>query len=84
VLMLTSYNGLPLTSVAHLQALISSGQVRYAFLDSACKPGAPRTTAGCAPAARWVRAHATDVSRQAGLAAGGALWHLPVRGPVRR
>jgi 4-amino-4-deoxy-L-arabinose transferase-like glycosyltransferase len=77
VVMLTTYNGLPLTSVAQLQALISSGEVRYAFLDSVCKPGAPKTTAGCAPAARWVRAHGTDVSRQAGLRVTGVLWRLP-------
>jgi 4-amino-4-deoxy-L-arabinose transferase-like glycosyltransferase len=78
VVMLTSYQGLPLTSVAQLQTLISRGEVRYAFLDSTCKPGAAKTTAGCAPAARWVRAHGTDVSRQAGLRVTGVLWRLPV------
>jgi 4-amino-4-deoxy-L-arabinose transferase-like glycosyltransferase len=77
VVMLTTYNGLPLTSVAQLQALISRGEVRYAFLDSVCKPGAPKTAAGCAPAARWVRAHGTDVSRQAGPRFTGVLWRLP-------
>ena len=69
VLMLTTYNGLPFTSVAQLKALIARGEVRYAFLDSVCPRGAPKTTAGCAPAALWIRAHATDVSRQAGLQA---------------
>jgi 4-amino-4-deoxy-L-arabinose transferase-like glycosyltransferase len=77
VVMLTTYNGLALTSIAQLQRLISRGEVRYAFLDSVCKPGSPKTTAGCAPAARWVRAHGTDVSRQAGLHATGVLWRLP-------
>jgi 4-amino-4-deoxy-L-arabinose transferase-like glycosyltransferase len=77
VAMLTTYNGLPLTSVAQLRTLISRGEVRYAFLDSVCRPGAPATTAGCAPAARWVRAHGTDVSRQAGLRVPGVLWRLP-------
>jgi hypothetical protein len=77
VVMLTSYNGLPLTSVAQLRTLISHGEVRYAFLDSACKPGMPQSSAGCAPAARWVRAHATDVSRRAGLRSAGVLWRLP-------
>jgi 4-amino-4-deoxy-L-arabinose transferase-like glycosyltransferase len=77
VVMLTTYNGLTLTSVAQLQALISRGEVRYAFLDSVCKPGAPKTAAGCAPAARWVRAHGTDVSRRAGLRFTGVLWRLP-------
>ena len=77
VAMLTTYNGLPLTGVAQLRTLVSRGEVRYAFLDSACKPGAPKTTAGCAPAARWVRAHGTDVSLEAGLSATGVLWRLP-------
>ncbi len=77
VLMLTTYNGLPLTSVAQLKALIARGEVRYAFLDSVCKPGDTHTTPGCAPAARWVRAHGTDVSRKAGLPTGGILWRLP-------
>jgi 4-amino-4-deoxy-L-arabinose transferase-like glycosyltransferase len=77
VVMLTSYNGLPLTSVAELKALISRGEVRYALLDSVCRRGAAKTTAGCAPAARWVRAYGTDVSRQAGLRISGVLWRLP-------
>jgi 4-amino-4-deoxy-L-arabinose transferase-like glycosyltransferase len=77
VLMLTSYNGHPLTSVAQLRSLVSRGQVRYAFLDSSCGVRAPSESAGCAPAARWVRAHGTDVSRQAGLELHGVLWRLP-------
>jgi 4-amino-4-deoxy-L-arabinose transferase-like glycosyltransferase len=82
VVMLTTYNGLPLTSVAQLQDLISRGEVRYAFLDSVCRPGAPKTTAGCAPAARWVRAHGTDVSLKAGLQVSGILWRLPSLPPA--
>jgi 4-amino-4-deoxy-L-arabinose transferase-like glycosyltransferase len=77
VVMLTSYNGLPLTSLIQLKTLIARGEVRYALLDSACRSGAPKTTAGCAPAARWIRAHGTDVSRQAGLRVTGILWRLP-------
>jgi 4-amino-4-deoxy-L-arabinose transferase-like glycosyltransferase len=77
VAMLTTYNGLPLTSIAQLRTLIARGEVHYAFLDSACKPGATRSTAGCAPAARWVRAHGTDVSHQAGLPLTSVLWRLP-------
>jgi 4-amino-4-deoxy-L-arabinose transferase-like glycosyltransferase len=77
VVMLTTYNGLPLTSIAQLKLLVSQGELRYAFLDSVCGAHAPKTTAGCAPAARWVRAHGTDVSRQAGLHIEGVLWRLP-------
>lgn len=77
VLMLTTYNGLPFTSVARLKALIARGEVRYAFLNSTCGSNAAKTTPGCVPAALWVRAHGTDVSRQAGLRTRGALWRLP-------
>jgi 4-amino-4-deoxy-L-arabinose transferase-like glycosyltransferase len=77
VLMLTTYNGLPFTSVVHLKQLIARGEVRYAFLDSVCTGRSSKTVAGCAPAALWVRAHGTDVSLQAGLHAHGMLWRLP-------
>ena len=77
VLMLTTYNGLPFTSVARLKRLIAAGEVRYAFLDSVCGPRAPKTVAGCAPAALWVRAHGADVSLNAGLHERGVLWRLP-------
>jgi 4-amino-4-deoxy-L-arabinose transferase-like glycosyltransferase len=76
VLMLTTYNGLPLTSVAELKRAIARGEVRYAFINSLCGPHSTRITSGCAPAARWVRAHSRDVSRRAGLAP-GVLWRLP-------
>jgi len=76
VLMLTTYNGRPLTSVAGLKLAIARGEVRYAFLNSLCGSHSTKTTSGCAPAARWVRAHAIDVSPRAGLAP-GLLWRLP-------
>jgi hypothetical protein len=75
--MLTTYNGLPFTSVARLKQLIAAGEVRYAFLDSVCGPRPSKTVAGCAPAALWVRAHGTDVSLSAGLHERGVLWRLP-------
>jgi hypothetical protein len=83
VLMLTTYNGIPFTSVAQLKAKIAHGEVRYAFLDSACTRTSPKTTAGCAPAAVWIHANATDISRQAGLH-GGVLWRLPGAVPPAR
>jgi 4-amino-4-deoxy-L-arabinose transferase-like glycosyltransferase len=76
VLMLTTYNGRPLTGVAELKQAIARHQVRYAFINSQCGPHSTKTTPGCTPAARWVRAHAIDVSRRAGLAP-GLLWWLP-------
>jgi hypothetical protein len=77
VLMLTTYDGLPLTSVARLKTLIARGEVRYAFLDSLCGRRPSKTVAGCAPAALWVRAHGTDVSLEAGLHERGVLWRMP-------
>jgi 4-amino-4-deoxy-L-arabinose transferase-like glycosyltransferase len=82
VLMLTTYNGLSFTSVAQLKALIALGEVRYAFLASRCPPQSPKTAAGCAPAALWIRTHATDVSQDAGLPAKGVLWRLPNLAPL--
>jgi hypothetical protein len=76
VLVLTTYNARTLTGVAKLRRLISAGAVRYAYLDSPCGPRTPRTDAGCSAPAVWVRAHAVDVSRQAGLSA-KTLWRLP-------
>lgn len=82
VLMLTTYNGRQLTSVAELKARIAAGAVKYAFLNSLCGAHSTKTAAGCAPPARWIRAHGADVSRQAGLKTGGVLWRLPQ--PVSR
>lgn len=76
VLMLTTYNGRPLTGIAELKLAIARHRVRYAFINSQCGAHSTKATSGCAAAARWVRAHATDVSRQAGLAP-GLLWRLP-------
>jgi 4-amino-4-deoxy-L-arabinose transferase-like glycosyltransferase len=76
VLMLTTYNGRPLTSIAALRQEIARREVHYAFINSLCGPHSTKATSGCAPAARWVRAHAIDVSRQARLAP-GLLWRLP-------
>jgi len=77
VVVLTTYNARTLTSVAQLQALIASGAVRYALLNTACGKHTPRTDAACSPPALWVRAHGVDVSRQAGLGTRAVLWRLP-------
>jgi 4-amino-4-deoxy-L-arabinose transferase-like glycosyltransferase len=79
VVVLTTYQGRLLTGVAQLRRLVARGEVRYALLtSSACGRYTPRTSAGCTPAAVWVRAHARDVSREAGLDRDRALWRLPV------
>ncbi len=77
VVVLTTYEARPLTTVAQLRRLIARGDVRYALLTGLCGVHTARTNAACSPAALWVRAHAKDVSREAGLARGQVLWLLP-------
>lgn len=80
--MLTTLNGRVFTPVARLRALAAAGGVRYAFLDEGCGPisdrsHSPPTDPDCSPPARWVLAHGTDVSKQAGMPRAGMLWRLP-------
>jgi 4-amino-4-deoxy-L-arabinose transferase-like glycosyltransferase len=77
VLMLTSYDGRVLTSVPKLEQLIAGGKVRYAFLNTFCAGAEQSVNPACSAPARWVRAHGTDVSIQAGLTHGGLLYRLP-------
>ncbi len=77
ILVLTTLNGQLFTPVARLRALAAAGKVRYAFLDSLCGPHSPATDADCSAPARWVQAHGTDVSTQAGMPRTGMLWRLP-------
>jgi 4-amino-4-deoxy-L-arabinose transferase-like glycosyltransferase len=77
ILVLTTLGGRVFTTVAQLRALVAAGKVRYAFLDEGCGPQSPATDADCSPAARWVSAHGTDVSKQAGMPRAGMLWRLP-------
>jgi 4-amino-4-deoxy-L-arabinose transferase-like glycosyltransferase len=76
VVVLTSYEARVFTSVAQLQRLIAEGAVRYAFLNTYC--GRYSTTnAACSAPAKWIRAHGTDVSIQAGLEHHKLLYLLP-------
>ncbi len=77
ILVLTTYDARVFTSVAKLKRLIAEGKVRYAFLNTFCAGPAQSVNPACSEPARWVRAHGTDVSRQAGLAQGGVLYLLP-------
>jgi 4-amino-4-deoxy-L-arabinose transferase-like glycosyltransferase len=77
VVVLTTYQGRTLTTVAQLKQLIARGEVRYALLNSLCGKRTPRTDAACSEPALWVRAHGRDVSRQVGLTHRGVLWRLP-------
>jgi 4-amino-4-deoxy-L-arabinose transferase-like glycosyltransferase len=77
VLVLTTYSGRVFTNIARLEQLIAQGEVRYAFLNSFCPHAATSTNPACAAPVKWVREHATDVSRAAGLGRGGLLYRLP-------
>jgi 4-amino-4-deoxy-L-arabinose transferase-like glycosyltransferase len=77
VLVLTTYSARVFTNVAELRRRIASGEVKYAFLNSFCGKRISAANAACSEPARWVRAHGTDVSRQAGMSRGGVLWLLP-------
>lgn len=76
VLVLTTYNARVFTTVPMLQRAIARGEVKYAFLNSFCGKHVSRINAACAAPARWIRAHGTDVSHQAGLGKDGVLWLL--------
>jgi 4-amino-4-deoxy-L-arabinose transferase-like glycosyltransferase len=76
ILVLTTLNARVFTPVSRLRALANAGKVRYAFLGTVCGPHSPRTNSDCSAPAQWVRAHGTDVSRQAGVRE-GTLWQLP-------
>ncbi len=67
IVVLTSYGARVFTSVAKLKRLIAQGDVRYAFLSSNCGHHVSALNAACSEPARWIRAHGTDVSQQAGL-----------------
>jgi hypothetical protein len=77
VLVLTTYGARVFTTVPRLQELIARGEVRYAFLNSFCGRRVSTLNAACSAPVLWVRAHGTDVSRQAGLGRAGVLWLLP-------
>jgi 4-amino-4-deoxy-L-arabinose transferase-like glycosyltransferase len=77
VLVLTSYGSRVFTSVARLERLIADGKVRYAFLNARCGRHGTSLNPACSAPAKWVRAHGTDVSAQAGLSDSRILWLLP-------
>jgi 4-amino-4-deoxy-L-arabinose transferase-like glycosyltransferase len=77
IVVLTSYSARVFTTVAKLEHLIAEGKVRYAFLNSTCSRRAAALNPACSAPVRWVRAHGTDVSHEAGLERGGVLWLLP-------
>jgi len=77
ILMLTTYDARVYTTVPELRRLIAKGKVRYAFLNTFCSKRAASVNPACSTPVQWVRAHGTDVSREAGLRRDGVLYLLP-------
>ena len=76
VLVLTSYGGRAFTSIPRLARLIRAGDVRYALLYSGACGQAGASNAACSPIVEWARAHALDVSAEAGLRPTGILYRF--------
>jgi len=81
IVILTSYGARVFTSVDKLKRLIAAGEVKYAFLNSPCPHRFSPKNPACSAPALWIREHATDVSRKAGLDRGKVLWLLPGAAP---
>jgi 4-amino-4-deoxy-L-arabinose transferase-like glycosyltransferase len=81
VLVLTTYDARVFTPMSKLKRLIAEGKVRYAFLNTYCTPQTASLNPACSAPAKWVRAHGTDVSRNAGLHEDRVLWLLPGAAP---
>jgi 4-amino-4-deoxy-L-arabinose transferase-like glycosyltransferase len=81
ILVLTTYGGRVFTTVPQLQRLAAQGQVRYAYLNTFCGRHSSAQNTACSAPARWIRAHGTDVSRDAGLSKAKTLWRVPGAAP---
>jgi len=66
VLLLTSVNAQRLVTLTQLRADHAAGEVRYVFTETVCHDVVV-THAACSVAMQWVRAHARDITAQAGL-----------------
>jgi hypothetical protein len=75
-LVLEAYYGRPIVPVSQLAAAVRSGELRYALAGATCTQSSGDRLTGCSPAARWIRAHGVDVSRQAGQPHPGLLYRL--------
>jgi hypothetical protein len=65
VVLLTTVDARPLTTLSRLQALAASGQVRYVLTRGRCPVPRNHKLAACSAAIEWVMAHGQDVSAQA-------------------
>lgn len=61
---LTTYHGHMVMSLAHLRSLVLAGQVRWFITKRAC---APAFRGGCVPTLNWVTTHGVHVAARYGL-----------------
>ena len=83
IVILTSYGARVFTVGQKLKELIAAGEVRYAFLNSPCPHRLAAKNPACSAPAQWIRAHATDISRAAGLDAARCSGGCPEWGQKR-
>jgi 4-amino-4-deoxy-L-arabinose transferase-like glycosyltransferase len=76
---LTTYHGHMVMSLAHLRSLVVSGQVRW-FITK--RPCAPAFLAGCVPTLNWVTTHGVRVSARYGLPKTLGLYELTRAGAL--
>ncbi|MEA2426572.1 MAG: hypothetical protein QOF37_200 [Thermoleophilaceae bacterium] len=70
VVIATGVKHRPLISLRRLRSDVTAGRVRYALFGDHCGKTSGRKLRRCPALARWLRAHGTEVSRQAGLPPG--------------
>ena len=76
LLLLTTYNGRPLTTLAQLQQSVARGEVRYLVTRGACPNLSHPELPACAAAVRWAMAHGRDVTGQVSRGHRGELYQL--------
>jgi len=77
LVVLNSINSQVVTPLSRLRALAAAGAVRYVVISAPCGPRSSRSNPDCSAAAKWVTAHAVNVSAAARLVKGLTLWRLP-------
>ena len=77
LVVLNSINSQVVTPLSRLRALAAAGAVRYVVISAPCGPHSSHSNPDCSAAAKWVTAHAVNVSAAAGLGKGLTLWRLP-------
>jgi 4-amino-4-deoxy-L-arabinose transferase-like glycosyltransferase len=76
VLALTTVDRRPVVKVSRLRQLVRAGDVRYVLIAGHCGTAVLSHVRRCPAPVAWVRRHAVDVTRRAGVHERGLLWQL--------